>query len=751
MAKIMNGSSTQEGLRERAETALPFTSVCTDCGNAPGDLSGLLHELRVHQIELELQNEDLRRAQVELEHSRARYVELFDLAPVGYCTLNDEGLVVDVNLMAATLFGSARSELRRLPFTSLVEAEHQDVYYLRRKLLLETASLQAFELLLKRRGGASFWAWIDARLSRRSDGMRLIHIAVTDITAQKLTEAELRNAANGLEQRVLERSVDLSHSEVGLRNEIARRKVSEERLLRSEEQLRAILDTAAEAIITCDRDGQIELFNVAAERMFGWELDDVAGKAVEVLMPPGHASQNLTLLGQFLANDQRQPTGTGREIIGMRKDGTTFEVDVSVSEFVTGNDRKITAILRDLTERRRLEDHLRQAQKMEAVARLASGISHDFNNLLMGVIGCCKVASAQLPSDHGAAQPIEEIRGAAERGAALTRQLLNFGRKQASTAVPMRLNKIVGTVASIVTNMLGEDIKLEVELCETGGPILGDPNGLEQVLMNLAVNARDAMRQGGTLRLATAETELPEATEMRSGTLPAGRYVQLVVEDSGCGIRPEIQEHVFEPFFTTKPAGEGSGLGLYSVYGIVERLGGAVDLQSELGFGTKLTILLPRDSSTDTKLPSGLTKAAGELIRSDLGQRVTILVAEDERLIRLAVNHMLARHKFHVLMAETFEDSLRVAREYPGTIDVLLTDMVLPGGNGSALADALRRERPGLSVVYMSAYPNEVLVQQGRIPPGAPSLEKPFDDERLADALRLALNRKSEIASVVAA
>jgi PAS domain S-box-containing protein len=745
---------TEEGLRFRAESALHADAFNWSAGAHPLDLASLLHELRVHEIELELQNEDLRRAQIELEQSRSRYLELFEFAPVGYCTLGADGRLIDANIMAATLFGLTRAELYQMPFSALVATAYQDAFYLRRNALMESADRQPFEMQLKRHDEGTFWALIDARKSRdTSDGVQL-HFAISDISAQKVTETELRTAASGLEQRVMERTVDLSHTQVDLRNEIARRKASEERLARSEEQLRAILDAASEAIITTGADGKIELFNFAAERMFGWKLSEVVGKNIDCLMPPGDVQLNLQHLSRSLQAGEKRVNGAGLDLVGLRRDGTTFQVELSVNEVLADKSRKFTGILRDVSEQRRLEEHLRQAQKMDAVARLASGIAHDFNNLLMGVIGCCKSASESLSPQHAALAPIDEIRGAVERGAALTRQLLSFGRQPQATAVPMQLNQVVSTVASIVTRMLGEDIKLEVDLCKSGGPILGDPNALEQVLMNLAVNARDAMKHGGTLRLATEEREVETPLDTRSAKLPTGRYVALVVEDTGCGISPEVQARVFEPFFTTKPTGEGSGLGLYSVYGIVERLGGGVDLQSELGRGTKLTIWLPRDSSVSrgarkSKAPAASPKAV-PAIRAGHGGPATVLVAEDEYLIRLAVKHMLGRHDLKILLAETFDDAVRVATEHDGHIDLLLSDMVLPGGSGSALAETLQSLRPGLNVVFMSAYPTEVLVQQGRIPPGTLSLEKPFDEAKLSEALRGALQQRAEVIQIQA-
>ncbi len=698
----------------------------------------LLHELETHEGELELQNEDLRRTQAKFETSRARWANLYDLAPVGYCTLNEKGLIQEANLATAQLLGEARAVLITQSLASYIVPEDQDTFFRHRKQLLDTGTPQAFDLRLKRKGTASFWAWVESRVAHEADGSLSFYIALNNISALKQAEAELRRLADELESRVARRTADLKRSEEGLRREIEKRVETEEQLVRSEGQLRAILDAAAEAIITIDLRGNIESFNFAAERMFGWKASEAIGRSVSILIPKPQVDAHGKYLERYLMTGVPHVIGIGREAVALRKDGSTFPVSLSVSDVIADHSRKFTGILRDLSERNRLEAQFRQAQKMEGIGRLASGIAHDFNNLLMGVIGCCNAARARLPAQHAAALPLAEAKDAAERGAGLTRQLLSFGRQQPSAPAPLELNDCVKRVVSMLRKLLGEDIRLELELCSCGGPIVGEPSSLEQILMNLAVNARDAMKQGGRLRIATSELDLEEPRQTRSGLLPPGRYIALDVEDTGCGIPREIQERVFEPFFTTKPVGEGTGLGLYSVYRIVDQIGGGVDFESEIGRGTRFTILLPRQEAHAQPIVAAAPRRAAKAAGAKTSARRTILVVEDEPLIRAALKHMLAAERFCVLMANDFDDARRVAAEHPGGIDLLLTDMVLPGGSGSELAAAMCSTHPGLRVVFMSAYPTELLVQQGRIPAGTPSLEKPFDDEQLESALQRA-------------
>ncbi len=552
------------------------------------------------------------------------------------------------------------------------------------------------------------------------------------LRVQQESEVEARLMASELERRVAERTEDLVRARDGLSEEIGRRVASEERALRSERVLRSIFDTAAEAIITINTHGQIESANRAAERMFGWSAEELLGRNVNMLMPSPDAEQHDDYILRYLGTRQARVIGLGREVVGLRRDGTSFPLDLSVGEFVADEGRKFTGILRDLTERKRLEEQFRQAQKMEAVGRLASGIAHDFNNLLAGVIGCSNMARKSVAPESTAAELIDEIKGAAERGASLSRQLLNFSRQRPVEAVALELNDIVRTAANMLRQVLGEDVQLELELCDEGAPVFGDPTKLEQILMNLAINARDAMAQGGRLRITTEQLDLTPATRVRH--LVSGRYVRLTVHDSGSGIEPAIRDRIFEPFFTTKPVGEGTGLGLYTVYALVEQLGGVVDFDSELGRGTSFRVLLPRRAAPRTELaPSNVTGATAA------HRAGVILVVEDERLIRVSLTHTLSARGYQVLAAATPDEAEYLAGEHSGPIDVLLTDMVLPVRSGRELAERLCAQRPGLRVVFMSAYPAEVLVRQGRIEPGVATLEKPFTDEALDAALHAAL------------
>jgi hypothetical protein len=571
-------------------------------------------------------------------------------------------------------------------------------------------------------------------------GLGGLWLTKKDWMRQRASQQGMRAVVAELEQEVAARNEDLHLTARYLDRELERRVELEQSLQRNEALLRAILDTAVEAVITIGDDGVIQSFNRAAERMFGWSAAEAVGNSVGMLMPEPHGGEHVRYIGEYLRSLQPKIIGTTREVVAKRKDGTTFPLELSVSEVNLNGVRRFTGILRDLTERKRLEEQFRQAQKMEAIGRLASGIAHDFNNLLMGIIGCSGLARRSLPPDDAAGAIIDEIKGAAERGAALSRQLLNFSRQKPGEIAAMQLNATVQAAGRMLRQWLGEDIALEIDLAPSGGPILGDAAKIEQILMNLSVNARDAMPHGGRLRIATRDVELQHLTHMRSRDVHAGRYVALEVEDTGCGMDAPTQERVFEPFFTTKEVGTGTGLGLYTVYGIVEQLGGAIEFESQVGRGTKFSIYFPRHDRTveparDHPPPNGAVESRG---------RGTILVVEDERLIRVTLRHMLQQLGYDVLLAADLDEALRAVAEEPTGIDLLLTDMVLPGKSGAEVARALASQHPGLKVIFMSAYPADLLERQGRIEPGTRTLEKPFSEETLGRAIREALEPAPE-------
>jgi PAS domain S-box-containing protein len=497
------------------------------------------------------------------------------------------------------------------------------------------------------------------------------------------------------------------------------------------ERLRAVVDTAVDAIITIDDRGRIESFNAAAERMFGYRAAEVIGKNVNVLMPEPYRSEHDGYIGRYLATGQKKIIGIGREVVGRRKDGTTFPMDLGVGEVRLGAERRFTGIIRDLTERTRLERELRQAQKMEAIGTLTSGIAHDYNNLLMGILGCMDLALRQIAADSPARVYLDEARRAAQRGASLTRQLLMFSRRQEAAPTDIDLDAVIDSAEKILRSLLGEHIELRVTLGARDWRVRADTGRIEQVLMNLSANARDAMPEGGSLTIETKQLFLAERDAQPLG-LSSGDYVTLEVRDTGTGIDESTRERIFEPFFTTKEAGQGTGLGLSTVYGIVKLAGGAIDVQSSVGRGAAFTIHFPRsEMKTASVSPAGAAQAVRRGAES-------VLVVEDNALVRLSLRGYLVGWGYTVHEAGDVAEAAAVLRR-EATIDLVLCDVMLPGGTGRNVAEKVAELHGHAPVIFMSAYPGEILEKDGRVPRGARVLMKPFTEEALMAELRSAL------------
>ncbi|HEV8266737.1 MAG TPA: ATP-binding protein, partial [Thermoanaerobaculia bacterium] len=406
----------------------------------------------------------------------------------------------------------------------------------------------------------------------------------------------------------------------------------------------------------------------------------------------------------------------------LRKDGALIQADVTTHDLTFSGRRARMALAVDVTERNRLEDQLRQAQKMEAVGQLAGGIAHDFNNIITVILGYGDLLASELEGKDHRHEYLSEVRLAAERAAALTRQLLAFSRKQVLEPRVLDLNEVVSGITPMLRRLIGEDVELTTALADDLAAICADPGQVEQVVMNLVVNARDAMPRGGRLTIATANGEVDG-------------QVELVVRDTGTGMDAETRMHLFEPFFTTKPVGQGTGLGLATVYGIVRQSGGDISVASDLGHGTTFTVSFP---ALDGDSGAGaLEKPAAAAAR---GGHETILLVEDEAPLRELNTRILREHGYDVIVANGGESALALASERTGRIDLLLTDVVMPGLSGSALAQALLEKRPETLVVYTSGYTSDALVRHGVSDATAAFLAKPFTPRALAKRVREVLD-----------
>jgi PAS domain S-box-containing protein len=497
--------------------------------------------------------------------------------------------------------------------------------------------------------------------------------------------------------------------------------------------LQSITENSPDAIITTDGRGRLTYFSRGAEAMFGYRAEEMIGTAVADIYPGGleearAVRRRLTQEGQL----RNYESGF------LTRDGGRVEVSASISLLrdATGHVVGTLGVLKDIGERRHLEEQLRQAQKMEAIGRLAGGIAHDFNNLLTVIAGRAQLILSRLRPEEPIHRDATLVRTTADRAAALTQQLLAFSRKQVLQPQVLNLNAVVSAMEPMLGRLIGEDIDLAVIPTEGLGRVKADPGQIEQVIVNLVVNSRDAMPQGGRLTVETADVELDAAYASRHSSVLPGPYVMLAVSDTGEGMDERTRSRVFEPFFTTKGPGKGTGLGLATVYGIVKQSGGDIHLYSEPGRGTTFKIYLPRVAEVaaeadDTTSP-GTTDARGD---------ETVLLVEDEPEVRDLAREILEGGGYTVLQACDPLEAVLLAEQHPGPIHLLLTDVIMPRQSGHALVERLRPLRPEMQVLYMSGYTNEAIVRHGVLDPNTSFIQKPFTPATLGHKVRATLDR----------
>jgi PAS domain S-box-containing protein len=490
----------------------------------------------------------------------------------------------------------------------------------------------------------------------------------------------------------------------------------------AEEKFRRVVECAPVGMLIWT-DGVFRYLNPAALAMFGAETGQIVGQAVLDRIHPDHRAIVSERIRQVR---EEQKAASFLEEQYLRLDGTAFDVEANAIPFTfEGRDGAI-AFVRDITEhkreesaRRALEEKLRQAQKLEAVGRLAGGIAHEFNNLLMVIQGYTTLLQRSLPVHDTRRRKTQQIMKAAERAASLTGQMLAFSRKQITSPVVLDLNAVIDETAQMVKRLIGEDIEFRVSPAESLWTIEADSGQMVQVLMNLCVNARDAMPQGGTLTIATGNVTVEEGSIGRRSYVSPGDYVQLSVTDTGMGISKDVQDQIFEPFFTTKEVGKGTGLGLAMIYGVVKQSGGYVWVDSEPGQGACFTIYLPRVKGTIAPAISAEAEALPPGTE-------TLLIAEDEESLRKMMCEHLRSLGYTVLEASSGQQALSVASQHVGHIDLLITDLVMPKMSGRELSEKLGSLRPDLKTIYMSGYTDDTVVRHGISERGITLLQKPF-------------------------
>jgi two-component system, cell cycle sensor histidine kinase and response regulator CckA len=509
------------------------------------------------------------------------------------------------------------------------------------------------------------------------------------------------------------------------------RKVAVEALTESEAHYRVLFERHPNALWVYDLETAAFLaVNDAAVQHYGYSRAEFLGMTLEAIRPP----EDIERLGthRSTVDDGLVEAGEWRH---RTKDGTLIDVDIARHTLTFAGRPAALAIARDITQRKSVEAQLLQASKMEAVGRLAGGVAHDFNNLLTVILGSADLLLDTLGRDHPEREEAEEIRKAALRAADLTRQLLAFSRQQLLAPQVLDLNEVVATMDKILRRVIGEDIDLRTVPNRNLRAVRADPGQLEQVVMNLAVNARDAMPSGGKLTIETANVELDETyAREHAVVLRPGHYVMLAVSDTGIGMDVATRARIFEPFFTTKAKGKGTGLGLATVYGIVKQSGGHIWVYSEPGRGTTFKIYLPRVE--DAAVPAAPSPVPPVSVRGS----ETVLLVEDEEMVRKLVHKVLKANGYTVLLAAEGIDAERVAEQHAGPIHLLMTDVVLPGINGKQVAQLLTAARPKIRVLYLSGYTDDAIVHHGVLESGVAFLQKPFTPAVLGRKVREVLD-----------
>jgi len=628
------------------------------------------------------------RKQAEV-HLRAM-AEMLDTAPSSITVTDEQGRFLFANRKTYEIHGYDEREFMALNLRDVLVSESAELIQKQMRIVAERGEA-TFEVVHVRKDRTTLTLDVFVKQVEWAGALAVLSIA-TDITIQKRAEEALRA---------------------------------------SEYRLRRLFETAPDGILILDADtGQVIDANPFMQDLLGYSVDEFLGKKLWEVGPFKAVVASKTTFAELRLKDRLHYEALPLET----KDGRRIEVEFVSNAYQVNEKRLIQCNIRDITERVQLEAQFRQAQKMESVGQLASGIAHDFNNLLTVINGMSELLLAQVNQDDPMRADVQEISRAGERAATLTRQLLAFSRQQILESRVLDCNMIVSGMESLLGRLLGEDIELVVKLTQGVGRVKADPGQIEQVLSNLAVNARDAMPQGGQLTIETENVTTDQDYARQHGVaVPPGSYALLTVSDSGVGMDEATRARIFEPFFTTKGPGKGTGLGLSTVYGVVKQSLGFIWVYSEVGRGTSFKILLPQ-----------VTEAAApdwpELTVVPTSGTETILLAEDNAGLRKLATRMLEPAGYTVLGAASGEEALRLLERHEEPVHLLLSDVVMPGMSGRQLAERIAETRPGMKVLYMSGYTSDTIVRHGVLEARVPFLNKPFTGAALLRKVREVLD-----------
>jgi PAS domain S-box-containing protein len=713
------------------------------------DLKGLVHEFSVYQIELEMQNEELRRSQKQLKESRSEYADLYDFAPVGYITFDESGLITRANLTACGLLGIERSLFVRKHFALFIHLESQDPFYFHKRKVLETKTTQTCQLVLKRKDGTFF----DAQLKSAAvqvDGQPAINSILTDITDRKRAEGEREQLESQLRQ---------AHE----------RKMADEALRRSEEQFRALAEHAPDVIDRFDRGMRHVYMNPAGLHLHGKEVDDVIGKTIrETEMAEPYCTlweerlQKVFATGEVSEVEDLFPTVDGMKfyqsrlvpeydsegniafVLAVSRDITEHrkaeealrehqqELEERVQERTAELQDAYDRLREEVEERRRVEQQLRQSQKIEALGTLTGGIAHDFNNILFAMIGFAQLAGDKLKEGSQVKRHLDRVLDAGLRGRELVRQMLLFSRKAPHEKKPLRLSSIIKETMKILRPSIPATIDIRVRIKHESGMILADPVQMEQVLMNLATNAAYAMREkGGILEVELDDFSVSSTSADPHGMRP-GPYMLLRVRDSGEGMTEDVLAKIYDPFFTTKERGEGTGLGLSVAHGIVKECEGYITAESRAGEGTTFSLCFP-------KIPEEARDEENAAEAIPTGHEKILFVDDEEALVEMG-HETLTGLGYHVESRTSSREALSLLRLDPSRFDLLITDHTMRDMTGIELAREVLAVRPDMKVILCTGFSHTVSEESAQAAGIKAFAMKPLTKREIARTIRKVLD-----------
>jgi PAS domain S-box-containing protein len=633
--------------------------------------------------------------------------DLLEALPDAIVAVDHSGTIVQVNSQTQELFGYGRDELMGQKIEMLVPDRYHRQHQHHRQSFANVPKTRRMgaelDLYGRRRTGSEFPVEISLSPVSTEKGTFVLS-AIRDISDRKRIAEELRRA-----------------------NEELHRKTAEQ-LGEYRARLASIIDSSEDAILSKDLSGIITSWNRGAEHIYGYMHEEAIGQHISVLTPGDRTDE----IPEILRKIARGETVDHHESVRVTKDGRQLNVSISVSPLRDAADKIVGAsvIARDITAQKRSEGQLRQAQKMEAIGRLAGGVAHDFNNIL-GIINACteflrdRIDPAAEPSLY-----VENIKKASDRGRSLTKQLLAFSRTSAIQPRVLDLNERLRDLSKLLRPLLGDDVEILIVPKSPSAVVEADPGQLDQIVVNLAVNARDAMPRGGKFILETGSVKFDEEFADQHQDMAAGKYILLSVSDTGTGMDETTISRIFEPFFTTKETGKGTGLGLATVYGIVKQSAGHILVYSEPGHGTTFKIYLP---SAEHKI--GIGSGTEVETVSPKRRAATILLVEDDEIMRSLTRQLLQEHGYTVIEADDGKSALEWAESHPVPVDLLLTDVVMRRMSGPELVERLHASRPDLKVVYMSGYTGELIAEREMVKRGITLLEKPFTRTALLNTI----------------